>query len=222
MFFLSRNNLVVGFSYNKEPFRALSFTRFTRVLNERNSHVRRDLKPFLSDMQVSDDLLLEEITKSTAEEEGRLKRLGSVGKSRPVTVSAAQHSQSELNTPTKVDAELQANRDAIKELTAQVSSLTKHLAQMSTPTEAVEAEKDCRSPTDRTQPPWSETRGKCNDCVQKKQYQLCSLLVCGQAGHRAIGCLQRRLSGNGKRSLERGQPVILSSDEPRGRKGQNT
>lgn len=193
----------VGFSYNKELVQGTFIHTLYQGLNERNSHVRRDLKPFLSDMQVSDDLLLEEITKSTAEEEGRLKRLGSVGKSRPVTVSAAQHSQSELNTPTKVDAELQANRDAIKELTAQVSSLTKHLAQMSTPTEAVKL-KDCRSPTDRTQPPWSETRGKCNDCVQKNNTNCVHCFVCGQAGHRAIGCLQRRLSGNGKRSLERG------------------
>lgn len=193
----------VGFSYNKELVQGTFIHTLYQGLNERNSHVRRDLKPFLSDMQVSDDLLLEEITKSTAEEEGRLKRLGSVGKSRPVTVSAAQHSQSELNTPTKVDAELQANRDAIKELTAQVSSLTKHLAQMSTPTEAVKL-KDCRSPTDRTQPPWSETRGRCNDCVQKNNTNCVHCFVCGQAGHRAIGCLQRRLSGNGKRSLERG------------------
>nr|XP_055027266.1 uncharacterized protein LOC129416864 [Misgurnus anguillicaudatus] len=193
----------VGFSYNKELVQGTFMHTLYQGLNERNGHVRRDLKPFLSDMQVSDDLLLEQITKSTAEEEGRLKRLGSVGKNRPVTVSAAQHFQSELNTQTKVDAELQANRDAIKELTAQVSSLTKHLAQMSTPTEAVK-QKDCHSPTDRTQPPLSETRGKCNDCVQNNNTNCVHCFVCGQAGHRAIGCLQRRLSGNGKRSLERG------------------
>lgn len=193
----------VGFSYNKELVQGTFLHTLYQGLNERNGHVRHDLKTFLSDMQVSDDLLLEQITKSTTEEEGRLKRLGSVGRHRPVTVNAAQHSQSELNTPSKVDAELQANRDAIKELTAQVSSLTKHLAQMSTTTETVNL-KGSLSPTDRAQLPLSETRGKCNDCVQKNNANCVHCFVCGQAGHRAIGCLQRKMSGNGRRSLERG------------------
>ncbi|KAL0152668.1 hypothetical protein M9458_052391, partial [Cirrhinus mrigala] len=93
-------------------------------LNEKNSYVRHDLKPFLSDMQVSDDFLLEQVTKSTSEEEGRLKRMSTVAKTRPVTVSSSQHDSDELtdrNRQTKVDSELQA-RDAIKELTAQVPS----------------------------------------------------------------------------------------------------
>lgn len=193
----------VGFSYNKELVQGTFLHTLYQGLNEKNSHVRHDLKTFLSDMQVSDDLLLEQITKSTAEEEGRLKRLGSVGRHRPVTVNVAQHSQSELNNPSKVDTELQANRDAIKELTAQVSSLTKHLAQMSTPTETVNLKDGCLL-TDRAQPPLSETRGKCNDCVQRNNTNCVHCFVCGQAGHRAIGCLQRKFSGNGKRSLERG------------------
>ncbi|XP_039509536.1 uncharacterized protein LOC120464220 [Pimephales promelas] len=193
----------VGFSYSQELVQGTFVHTLYQGLSEKNSHVRHDLKPLLSDMQVSDDLLLEQITKSTAEEEGRLKRLGSGGKTRSATVSAAQHSQSELNTPTRVDTELQANRDAIKELTAQVSSLTKHLAQMSTPAETVKLQ-DCRSPTVRAQPPLSETRDKCNDCVKNNNMNCVHCFVCGQAGHRAIGCLQRRLSENGKRSLERG------------------
>lgn len=67
-------------------------------LKERNSHVRHDLKPFLSNTQVSDDFLLEQITKSTSEEEGRLKRLSTGVKSRPVTVSVT-NSLTRLNRP---------------------------------------------------------------------------------------------------------------------------
>lgn len=203
----------VGFSYNKELVQSIFLHTLYQGLNERNGHVRHDLKTFLSDMQVSDDLLLEKITKSTTEEEGQLKRLGSVGRHRPVTVNAAQHSQSELNTPSKVDAELQANRDAIKELTAQVSSLTKHLAQMSTTTETVNL-KDSRSPTDRTQPSLSETRGKCNDCVQKKQCKLCSLL-CLWPGRTSRYWLSPTKDVRKREEVAgEGQPAILSSDEP--------
>ncbi|RXN25661.1 hepatocyte cell adhesion molecule-like protein [Labeo rohita] len=44
-----------------------------------------------TDMQVSDDFLLEQGTESTSEEERRLKRLSTVAKTRPVTVSSVQH-----------------------------------------------------------------------------------------------------------------------------------
>lgn len=41
-------------------------------------------------MQVNDDLLLELISKSTSEENDRLKRFGAVSKTQPVSVNAAQ------------------------------------------------------------------------------------------------------------------------------------
>lgn len=194
----------VGFSYNKELIQGTFLHTLYQGLNEKNSHVRHDLKAFLSDLKVSDDLLLEQITKSTAEEEGRVKRLGALSKHRPVAniVHIAQHSQNELDAQAKVDVELQANRDAIKELTAQVSSLTKHLAQMSSSTETAKL-RDCNMPTNLLQQQF-ETRGKCSDCVRRNNMNCAHCFVCGQAGHRAIGCLQRKLSGNGKRSLEKG------------------
>ncbi|GAA6088016.1 uncharacterized protein LOC115539137 [Tachysurus ichikawai] len=154
-------------------------------------------------MLVSDDLL------STTEEEGRLKRLGSVGRRRPVTVNAAQHSQSELNTLSKVNAELQANRDAIKELTAQVSSLTKHLAQMSTPTETVNL-KDSRSPTDRVPTPLSEVNAT---TVYKKTIQTVSQL-CLWPGRTSCHWLSPTKDvGKWEEVAGEGQPAILSSAE---------
>ncbi|KAK0134312.1 hypothetical protein N1851_030133 [Merluccius polli] len=162
-----------------------------------------------ADQVVSDDFLLEHITKSTSEEEGRFKRL-SVAKTRPVTVSAAQHDSNEQTDQTKqtklnkVDSELQANRAAINELTVQVSSLTKHLAQMVKPTENLT--RNPSIPVTQIQSPATQTqRGRCNDCVQKGNLTCPHCFICSQAGHRAIGCLQRKLSGNGMRSLERGK-----------------
>ncbi len=141
----------VDFSYDKKLVQGTFLHTIYQGLNEKNSYVRHDLKPFLSDMQVSDDFLLEQVTKSTSEEEGRLKRLNTVAKTRPVTVNSVRHDSGELtdqNRQTKVDSELQANRDAIKELTAQVSSLTKHLAHLTTSAETMESI-DNSTPTTR-------------------------------------------------------------------------
>ncbi len=132
----------VDFSYDKKLVQGTFLHTIYQDLNEKNSYVRHDLKPFLSDMQVSEDFLLEQVTKSNSEEEGRLKRLITVAKTRPVTVNSVRHDSGELtdqNRQTKVDSELQANRDAIKELTAQVSSLTKHLAHLITSAETMES-----------------------------------------------------------------------------------
>ncbi|KAI4875326.1 hypothetical protein NFI96_030093, partial [Prochilodus magdalenae] len=155
------------FSYDRKLVQGTFLHTLYQGLNEKNSQVRRDLKPYLTDLQVSDDCLLEQITKSTSEEAERLKRLGTVPKARPVIVSVAQHSSSgpsEQSRLTSVDSELQASRAAIMELTTQVTSLTKSLA----PDE----------------------------------------------GHRAIGCLQRKSSGNEVGSLGRGPPVTDAIERP--------
>ncbi len=86
----------VDFSYDKKLVQGTFLHTIYQGLNEKNSYVRHDLKPFLSDMQVSDDFLLEQVTKSTSEEEGRLKRLNTVAKTRPVTVNSVRHDSGEL------------------------------------------------------------------------------------------------------------------------------
>lgn len=191
------------FSYNKNLVQGTFLHTLYQGLNEKNNHVRSDLKPLLKDLQVSDDFLLDQITKSTSEETERLRRLSTVAKPRPVTVSPAQLDCGDSTKETRVDTELQANRAAIKELTAQVSSLTKQLAQVVRPANTV-TPVNTHSATAQPPPPPPEARGRCSTCVQQGQMSCPHCFVCGQAGHRAIGCLQRRTSGNGMRSLERG------------------
>lgn len=193
----------VEFSYDKKLVQGTFLHTLYQGLNEKNNYVRLDLKPLLTDWQVSDDFLLDQITKSTSEEAERLKRLGSVSKPRPVTVSTAQLDISDSAKQLKVDTELQANRAAINDLTAQVSSLTKHLAHMVKFTDKAAPVDSC-SITARPQAPTTGNRGKCSDCVQQGKLSCPHCFICGQAGHRAIGCLQRKQSGNGLRPLERG------------------
>lgn len=153
--------------------------------------------------QVSDDFLLDQITKSTSDETERLKHLGVIFKTRTVTANTAQVESSDPAVQAKVDNELQANRDAIRELTAQISSLTKHLAQIVKPTDSV-TQKGFVPPATKAQAPVSEKRGRCSECVEQSRVSCPHCFICGNAGHRAIGCLQKQMSGNGVRSLGRG------------------
>ena len=196
----------VEFSYDRRLVQGTFPHTLYQGLNERNTYVRHDIKPFLSDMQASDDFLLEQMTKSMTEEEGRLKRLGAVAKYRPVTVSSARYDhdrQTDTTKPSPVDAELQANRDAIRELTAQVSSLTRHMTLVEKSAERVQS--GCPSTSVSLPRTLSaDKKGRCHDCVVNGTMSCPHCFVCGQAGHRAIGCLQRKSSGNGRKSLEQG------------------
>lgn len=193
------------FCYDKKLVQGTFLHTLYQGLNEKNNHVRCDLKPFLSDLQVNDDLLLELISKSTSEENDRLKRLGTVSKTRPVSVNAAQTDQTEQTgqtKQTKVDLELQANRAAILELTAQVTSMAQHFARVvKAPEPVTNVNLPSPQPSSRSQTP-ADNRGRCRDCVQKNIKNCPHCFVCGQAGHRAVGCLQRKASGNEKRSQE--------------------
>ncbi len=117
----------VDFSYDKKLVQGTFLHTIYQGLNEKNSYVRHDLKPFLSDMQVSDDFLLEQVTKSTSEEEGRLKRLITVAKTRPVTVNSVRHDSGELtdqNRQTKVDSELHLHYICIYAFSRHLSKAT--------------------------------------------------------------------------------------------------
>lgn len=194
----------VEFNYDGRLVQGTFLHTLYQGINEKNMYIRHDIKPFLSDIQVSDDFLLEQMTKSMTEEEGRVKRLGAVVKSRPVTVSIAQHDQGRQTDTTQLSqTELQANRDAIRELTAQVSSLTRHMTLLDRPVERAQADRPSTS-VSRPQSLPGDKKGRCHDCVASRTTNCPHCFVCGQAGHRAIGCLQRKSSGNGKRSLEQG------------------
>lgn len=189
-----------GFNYDVKLVQGTFLHTLYQGLNEKNDYVRRDLKPYLNDMQTSDDFLLEQITKSTSEEAQRQKRLGTIVKTKTVTVATLD--SGDKNKDTRVDRERQTQQDAIRELTAQVSSLTKHLAQMTRPLDNIQTVDS--SPQRHSPQVPVETRGRCKSCVQQNKATCQHCFVCGQAGHRAIGCLQPKASGNAKRSLERG------------------
>lgn len=66
------------FSYDKRPVQGTFLLTLNQGLSEKNNYIRSDIKHHLRDLQVMDDFLLEQITKSASEVADGLKRLGAV------------------------------------------------------------------------------------------------------------------------------------------------
>lgn len=172
-------------------------------LGYKHSDIRRELKPLLSSGDVSDETILRHIMRITSEESERQKRIGS---SRRQNTTSAHSAQSELNTVqegSKPDRPVHTTKaDPIKELTAKVNELTGLVEAMrqqtlSRPSDPVNSYSQNRSRNRRD--------FGCPSCVEQNRSDCCHCFICGEEGHRAVGCLKKsKNQGNGNRSLQRG------------------
>lgn len=192
-----------GFHYDNHLVQGVFLHSLYQGMNEKCSFVRRDLKPHISDPSVTDDSILELITKAVSEDAERQSRLGQSQKPKTVNANVAQVEKDKSSV--KMQTEVQANRAAIQELTAQVSSLTKSLEKALTPmVNAVTENARPTVPASKQPAPKSEVKGKCQKCIAQEIEHCTHCFKCGKEGHRAIGCLQKsNVSGNSKRSLGR-------------------
>ncbi len=192
-----------GFQYDSKLVQGVFLHSLYQGMNEKCSYIRRDLKPHISDMSVTDDFILEVITRSLSEDTERQNRLGQTSKQKAISVSAAQQDRDRQNA-VQMQIEVQANRTAIQELTAQVSSLTKSLEKALTPVVNAATENIGTPSPQPKQSAKPEGKGKCHQCVSQGNDNCTHCFRCGKEGHRAIGCLQKNNpSGNWVRSLGR-------------------
>lgn len=195
------------FTYDKKLVQGVFLHTLYQGLNEKSSNVRRDIKPYISDLTATDDFILEQITKAAAEDAERQIRLASASKPKHPTASVSQlhDSQSDVQTCQRdVDTELQASRSAIRELTAQVSALTKNVEKILSPDRAMANNQSSLPPTNRKIAQKNESKGKCSSCIEQGNERCTHCFYCGQEGHRAVGCLKKgSRSGNGQRPLAR-------------------
>lgn len=192
-----------GFHYDNQLVQGVFLHSLYQGMNEKSSYVRRDLKSHISDLSVTADSILELITKAVCEDAERQSRFGQNKKSKTAHANTAQVDKDK--TSVKMETEVQANRAAIQELMAQVSSLTKSLEKALTP--MVNAVTETTRPTVpalKQQTPKHEVKGKCQKCIDQEAERCIHCFKCGKEGHRAVGCLQKSIaSGNFRRSLGR-------------------
>ncbi|XP_025765164.1 uncharacterized protein LOC112847563 [Oreochromis niloticus] len=194
-----------GIKYSAATVQDVFLHSVYQGLGYKHSDIRRELKPLLSSVEVSDETILRHIMRITSEESERQKRMGS---SRRQNTTSTHSAQSELNTIQECserDRPIDTTKtDPIKELTAKVNELAGLVEAMRQQTLA--------RPSDLANP-YSQNRSRnrkdktfgCPNCVEQNRPDCCHCFICGEEGHRAVGCLKKsKNQGNVNRSLQRG------------------
>lgn len=174
-------------------------------LGYKHSDIRRELKPLLTNCEVSDGTILRQVMRITSEESERQRRLGAVRKQTMTSAHSAQlesnpvleHSQQESPVP-------KARTDPISQLAAKVDQLTSLV-------EAMRHQGPLLSTGPVTLCPQSKTNIRkdkyygCPACTEQNRPDCRHCFSCGEEGHRAVGCAKRHQnSGNVNRSLQWG------------------
>ncbi|CAL9699110.1 unnamed protein product [Knipowitschia caucasica] len=198
LFSLKQPDSVV--KYEMSTIQRIFLNTIGQGIGEKYDSVRRDLKTLLGDPTVSDEALLRQVIKTTTEESERKRRFG---RSSTPKVSHAHATNTESKEKAKNNVKVnQIDKDStLQRLSAQVEALTR----------AMESLKAITAPEQRDLKPQSERkpreRKSCQNCASQSNPNCNHCFVCGEEGHRAVGCLKRtKSSGNWRRSGQRDHP----------------
>lgn len=177
------------FQYDCKLVQGVFLHSLYQGLNEKYTFVWRDIKVAIATQATTDDQILELITQSVSEETERQKRIGHTFKSKVTIASVTQQDDVVGQCSALSLAEVKANRDAIQELSAQVSALTKNLENVVMSMGPGVQQQTKVVTASAQQPLKSEVKGKCKQCISQNVEVCTQCFFCGQAGHRAVGCL---------------------------------
>lgn len=190
-------------------------------LGTKHTDIRQQLRPLLSNSNVTDEEILRQVMKMICDENEHQRRLGHAPRQKTTHTHSVQVEGGDVSANS-------GDNDAIQQLSAQVEALTNMVATlMGQQAAAIHTTQSKTAPFQTpgqdqfhgTQPlvnqaltpppsqPSAARRGKipsCTKCMQQGSENCNHCFVCGDAGHRAIGCLKRtNQPGNGSRSLLR-------------------
>lgn len=169
-------------------------------LGVKYTDLRQRLRPLISKSNVTDEEILCEVTKIISDETEHRRRLGQTTRHRPTQAQSAV-----METEDKVTKE-QSTSQTIKQLAAQVDALTNMVATlMETKTvNHYEPSPIYHQPPANQLPTCQRKTFRCPKCTEQDLPECSHCFVCGEPGHRAVGCLKRTGNqGNGNRPLSR-------------------
>lgn len=179
-------------------------------LNEKHDDIRRELRPLLSDPTVTDEVLLRQVTRMTNEESERKRRLGRSTRPKTAHVQSSEGNMGEVRKENS-SADTDTKDELLHQLSAQVQALTQAVStlQANAPTAVKQSGSDPRSQCTCPCPDMQSRqlrKGKprgCPNCIANGRTDCKHCFVCGEEGHRAVGCLKRsKPSGNAPRSWQ--------------------
>ena len=151
------------------------------------SDIRNELKPLLSDCAVSDEALIRQVNKVSSEESERQRRLGCNPRQKVTQAHTAQV-ETEQDTEKTTDSKTKNKNKVIEELSSKVDALTKVVEAL---TATKTAEQSCQCAHTHPKPRPTAKKYGCPSCLEKGTDACNHCFNCGDAGHRAVGCLKR-------------------------------
>lgn len=177
-------------------------------LGPKQGELRREIKQLVTAGDVTDDMLLRQLVKVTSEEEERQRRLQSL--TRP-KVTHARSAQIEGAPEIKAAAVTTEQTDKeIRKLTTQVEALTNLVTSLQ---QAKEKEQHCQC---MSKAPEKKRSPSCANCIKQGTGEACNhCFLCGEEGHRAVGCLHRKTKvTNNTRFKSTPQTTVSDSRSP--------
>lgn len=215
-------------SYDPKTIQEVFLHTIYQGLGIKHADLRQRLRPLISNRQVTDEEILRQVMKIMSDENEHQRRLGQpprqkVTQAHSAKVETRDHNNNNKSRDTPSNNE---NLQTIQQLTSQVETLTHMVASLiEQRTENPRVSYPPSQPTSsrpvqaQLGQPAVQVRGRtarCPKCTEQNAQECNHCFVCGEAGHRAVGCLQRvRVQGNGARSLWRDAQGPVSSFSPK-------
>lgn len=193
--------------YSRETVQDIFLHTVYQGLGHRHSDIRRELKPLLVDNNVKDEMILRHVMRITSEESERLRRLGSTPRQNQAKAHSAQleANAAQAQGAKQLNVEQAVGMDIIQQLSAKIEALTKVVDSLKNPIQARSPEQSCQCPQKKPTTTERERTNGCPKCVEQGLPHCQHCFVCGEEGHRAVGCLKRQKNqGNWSRSLQGG------------------
>lgn len=224
-------------TYDPKTIQKVFLHTIYQGLGTKHAYLRQRLRPLIANSQVTDEEILSQVMKIMSDENEHQRRLSQLPKQKTTQAHSTKAETGGDYNKSQDAAADSKNLQTIGQLSAQVEALTQMVASLmdlhtANPQVSLPLTRSAHmqphppyQPSSSSWPqpllrqPAAQMRGRmarCPVCTEQNS-QVCNhCFTCGEAGHRAIGCLKRmQPQGNGTRSLMRDtqRPVSNSSPE---------
>lgn len=208
-------------SYDPKTIQEVFLHTIYQGLGTKHTELRQRMRPLISNSQITDEEILSEVMKIVNEENEHQRRLGQTPRQKSTHVYSTKVETGNEHSNDKPRAAAAAdNSQIIQQLSAQVENLTKMMASLMEQQVTnfhkpqTQSHYQSRSPSQPNFPKRGRTT-RCPKCTEQNLQECSHCFVCGETGHRAVGCLrQTRFQGNGIRSLSRDSQRPVFSPSP--------